>query len=78
MKLKDLIDTETGEVVAASIIHILEKADEEHFVKVFADGVNAAFDLTMTGYRLFQTVLQEYQSSKMTGVYSDTIAFFFR
>ena len=78
MKLKDLIDTETGEVVAASIIHILEKADEEHFVKVFVDVVNAAFDLTMTGYRLFQTVLQEYQSSKMTGVYSDTITFFFR
>lgn len=78
MKPKELIDAETSEVVEASKIHILEKADEEHFVKVFADGVKTAFDLTMTGYRLFQTVLQEYQSSKMTGVYSDTITFFFR
>ena len=77
MKPKELIDTETGEVVTASIIHILEKADEENFVKVFADGVNAAFDLTMTGYRLFQTVLQDYQSSKMTGGYSDMVALFF-
>ena len=68
MKPKDLIDAETGEAVMASIIHIIAKADEDHFVNVFADGVKAAFDLTKTGYRLFQTVLQEYQSSKMTGV----------
>lgn len=76
-KPKELIDAETGEVVGASIIHIIEEADEEHFVKVFADGVKAAFDLTKTGYRVFQTVLQEYQSSKMTGGYSDTITLFF-
>ncbi len=77
LKPKELIDAETGEAVMASIIHIIEKADEDHYVNVFADGVKAAFDLTKTGYRLFQTVLQEYQSSKMTGGYSDMVALFF-
>lgn len=63
LKPKELIDAETGEAVMASIIHIIEKADEDHFVNVFADGVKAAFDLTKTGYRLFQTILQDYQLS---------------
>lgn len=77
LKPKELIDAETGEAVMASIIHIIEKADEDHFVNVFADGVKAAFDLTKTGYRLFQTILQDYQLSKMTGGYSDMVALFF-
>ncbi len=79
LKPRELIDVETGKVVGASIIYIIEKAkaDEEHFVKVFADGVKAAFDLTKTGDRLFPTCLQDYQLSKMTGGYSDTITLFF-
>lgn len=77
LKPKELIDAETGEAVMASIIHIIEKADEDHFVNVFVDGVKAAFDLTKTGYRLFQTILQDYQLSKMTGGYSDMVALFF-
>ncbi|MBH9975233.1 MULTISPECIES: hypothetical protein [Bartonella] len=77
LKPNELIDVETGKVVGASIIHITEKADKEHFVKVFADGVKAAFDLTKTGDRLFPTGLQDYQLSKMTGGYSDTITLFF-
>lgn len=36
---RDLMDPETGEVVGASIIHTIEERDEEHFVKVFAEGV---------------------------------------
>ena len=35
------------------------------------------FDLTTIEYRLFQTVLHEYQSSTRTGGYSDTITLFF-
>lgn len=70
---RDLMDPDTGEVVGASIIHTIEERDEEHFVKVFAEGVRAAFDLTKTGARVFQAVLGEYQRSKMTGGYSDSV-----
>ena len=70
---RDLMDPETGEVVGASIIHTIEERDEEHFVKVFAEGVRAAFDLTKTGARVFQAVLMEYQKAKMTGGFSDSV-----
>lgn len=70
---RDLLDPDTGEVVGSSIIHTIEEKDEEHFVKVFAEGVRAAFDLSKTGARVFQAVLDEYQRSKMTGGYSDLV-----
>lgn len=74
---RDLLDPETGEIVGATVIHTIEERDEEHFVKVFAEGVRAAFDLTKTGARVFNTVLAEYQSSKMTGGYADSLTLFF-
>lgn len=74
---RDLLDPETGEVVGATVIHTIEERDEEHFVKVFAEGVRAAFDLTKTGARVFNTVLAEYQSAKMTGGYADSLTLFF-
>ena len=74
---KDLMDPDTGEVIASSIIHTIEETDEQHFVKVFADGVKAAYDLNRTAYRVFQAVLTAYQKSKMTGGYSDTVTLFF-
>lgn len=74
---RELMDPDTGEVIGASVIHVIEERDDEHFVKVFADGVRAAFDLSRTGYRVFQAVLTEYQRAKMTGGYSDSITLFF-
>lgn len=74
---RDLMDPETGEIIGATVIHTIEERDEEHFVKVFAEGVRAAFDLTKTGARVFNTVLAEYQSSKMTGGYADSLTLFF-
>lgn len=70
---KDLLDPETGELVGHSVIHVIEEKDDEHFVKVFADGVAAAFDLSRTGYRVFQAVLREYQKERMTGGYVDAV-----
>ena len=74
---RDLMDPETGEVIGATMIHIIEERDDENFVKVFADGVRAAFDLTKTGARVFNAVLTEYQAEKMTGGYADSITLFF-
>jgi len=73
---QELVDTETGELVAMSMIHVIEEKDEEHFVKVFAEGVKAAFDLSRTGYRVFQIILGEYQQENMTGGYSDSITLY--
>lgn len=70
---KELVDTDTGEVVAMSLIHVIEERDDEHFVKVFADGVKAAFDLSRTGYRVFVAVLQSYQTEKLTGGFADSV-----
>ena len=74
---RDLMDPDTGEVIGATMIHIIEERDEETFVKVFADGVRAAFDLTKTGARVFNAVLTEYQAEKMTGGYADSLTLFF-
>lgn len=74
---RDMVDPDTGEVIGASIIHTIEERDEEHFVKVFADGVKAAFDLSKTAARTFSAVLTEYQRAKMTGGYADSITLFF-
>lgn len=70
---QDLVDADTGELVAMSMIHVIEERDEEHFVKVFSDGVRAAFDLSKTGYRVFVAVLQSYQKEKLTGGFADTV-----
>jgi hypothetical protein len=74
---RDLVDSETGEIVAQSAIHIIEERDEDQFVKVFEDGVKAAFDLSRTGARVFSAVLQKYQNTPMTGGYADSLTLFF-
>lgn len=70
---RNMMDPDTGEIVGSSIIHTIEERDEAHFVKVFAEGVKAAFDLSQTGARVFQAVLMEYQKAKMTGGFSDSV-----
>jgi hypothetical protein len=70
---QELTDPETGEIKAVSMIHVVEEKDDAEFVKVFADGVKAAFGLTKTGARVFQAVLDAYQREKMTGGYADAV-----
>lgn len=70
---RDLVDTSTGEITAAATIHVIEEKDDAEFVKVFAAGVRAIYDLTKTGARVFQCILDEYQRTPMTGGYVDTI-----
>jgi len=70
---RDLVDAQTGEITHAATIHVVEERDDAEFVKVFAAGVKAIYDLTKTGYRVFQCILEEYQRTPMTGGYADTI-----
>lgn len=70
---KELIDPDTGEVQAMSSIHQIKHVDDAEFVKVFSEGVKAMYDLSKTGMRVFQAILNEYQNTKMYGGYADAI-----
>lgn len=68
-----LADIETGEVVATSTIHQIEHVDSDHFVKVFSAGIAATYELTKTGQRTFQAILQIYENAPMSGGFVDAI-----
>lgn len=70
---KDLLDAVTGEISATSIIHTIENKDDAEFVKVFAAGVAASYDLTKTGQRVFHIVLLEYQKTPMSHGFADSV-----
>lgn len=73
---QELVDPTTGEVRAVSLIHSVEQRDDAEFVKVFAEGVKAAFSLSASGTRVFSAVLDAYQREKMTGGYADALTLF--
>jgi hypothetical protein len=68
----DLIDPD-GVVQGASVIRTLEEKDDAEFVKVFAAGIAASYDLSKTAQKVFQAVLAVYQDAPMTGGYADTV-----
>ena len=70
---KTLIDSETGEVQATSVVHQIEEKDDAHFVKVFAAGVAASYELNRTAARVFQAILREYEKSPLTRGFVDTV-----
>lgn len=73
---EDLINGSTGEVVGVAAIHQVEERDDAEFVKVFASGVAAAYDLTKTAQRVFQVVLDQYQRTPMSRGYADHVNLF--
>lgn len=70
---RDLMDPATGEVTGAAVIRQVEEKDDAEFVKVFADGVRAAFGLSKTASRVFTLVLEQYQKEPMVGGYADSV-----
>ena len=58
---EDLVNPATGEISGVAAIHQVEERDDAEFVKVFAAGVRAIYDLTKTASRVFQVVLETYQ-----------------
>lgn len=72
---KQLMDPATGEIVEAqSAIITRHEVDDQHFVKVFAEGVKAAYDLSRTAYRVFTKILEIYEQEDMVGGYADSIS----
>lgn len=68
-----LVDASTGEVTATAVIHQIEDKDTDEFVKVFAAGISASYELSRTGQRVFQAILQEYEQTPMSRGYADSI-----
>lgn len=70
---RDLMDPHTGEITGAAVVREVVEKDDAEFVKVFAEGVKAAFGLSKTASRVFTLVLEQYQSEPMVGGYADSV-----
>lgn len=70
---RELVDPVTGELSAMAQIHTVEERDDTEFVKVFAEGVKAMYGLKKAGMRVFQAILHEYQDTRMSGGFADSI-----
>lgn len=70
---RDLKDAVTGEIIGASVIRQVEEKDDAEFVKIFSDGIKAAFGLSKTASRVFTLVLERYESEPMVGGYADSV-----
>jgi hypothetical protein len=70
---EDLVNTATGEIVGVATVHQVEERDDAEFVKVFAAGVAASYDLTKTAQRVFQVVLDQYQRTPMNRGFADYV-----
>lgn len=75
-KSEDLINPATGEVHGIATIHQVEERDDAEFVKVFAAGVAATYELTKTAQRVFQVVLDQYQRTPMSRGFADYVNLF--
>lgn len=73
---EDLVNPATGEIHGVSAVHLVEEKDDAEFVKVFAAGVAAAYDLTKTAQRVFQVVLDQYQRTPMSRGFADHVNLF--
>lgn len=75
-KSEDLINSSTGEIVGVATIHQVEERDDAEFVKVFAAGVSASYELSKTAQRVFQVVLDQYQRTPMSRGFADYVNLF--
>lgn len=72
----ELINPKTGEIEGLATVHVTKELDDAEFVKVFADGVAASYELTKTAQRVFQVVLDQYQRTPMSRGFADAIELF--
>lgn len=69
----DLVNPSTGEIHAVASIHQVEERDDAEFVKVFAAGIKAAYELRKTAGRVFQVVLEQYEREPMSKGFADSV-----
>ncbi|UTO27683.1 hypothetical protein [Bartonella harrusi] len=59
-----LLNPDTGKTEVVPTIHVIDKKDEQNFVKIYAAGIQAIFDLSRTGYRALILALQAYHTNQ--------------
>lgn len=62
-----------GEVEAVSVIHRKKILDDANFVKMFAAGISASFELNRTSQRVLTAVLAAYQRTPLKGGFADWV-----
>lgn len=75
-RVEDLVNPSTGEIHGIATIHQVEERDDAEFVKVFAAGVAASYELSKTAQRVFQVVLDQYQRTPMSRGFADHVNLF--
>lgn len=75
-KSEQLINSQTGEISGVSAIHQIEERDDIEFVKIFAAGVAATYDLTKTAQRVFHAVLEQYERTPMKSGFVEAVNLF--
>ena len=71
--MRDTISQESGELLSSVGIMTIEEKDDEHFVKVFADGVAASYELHAAAHRVFQAIIVEYEKSPLNRGFVESI-----
>lgn len=61
-QIEQATNIDTGEFYEMAQINQIEEVESEQFVKIFADGVTAAFDLSKAAYKVFLIVIKEYEN----------------
>lgn len=75
-RAEELVNPATGEIHGMATIYQVEERDDAEFVKVFAAGVSASYELTKTAQRVFQVVLDQYQRTPMSRGFADHVNLF--
>lgn len=70
---EELVNPKTGEISQAVVHQQVMEKDDAEFVKVFAAGIKAMYDLNRTAARVFQLVLEKYEQEPMAGGYADSL-----
>ncbi len=70
--VRNLTD-DNGEAVAVTAVHQIEEVDSAQFVKIYAAGVRAMYDLSITATKVFQIVLAFYEKEPMHGGFTECV-----
>jgi hypothetical protein len=63
---KVLVDSESGEIEAVTMLHKFKEVDKEIFVKLFIGEVQSLFDLSKSGLKVFGYILQTLRINEGT------------
>lgn len=77
-RIEELLNTQTGQSEFISVIQQREVVDKDNFVKIFATGVAAMFELSRTAQKVFMILLKKYEQSPMTGGYTDWVELYWQ